>query len=89
VSQPVVKFGMTHGFAVYVLHLAIIVPLALALSGIQMNLSLKFLLVAPIAAVLCYLVACGMITCPWLWASSAALAMCIINGRLRLTAPTG
>jgi fucose 4-O-acetylase-like acetyltransferase len=44
-------------FAVYVLHPAIIVPLALALSGIQMNLSLKFLLMAPIAVTLCYLVA--------------------------------
>jgi fucose 4-O-acetylase-like acetyltransferase len=44
-------------FAVYVLHPAVIVPLALALSGIQMNLTLKFLLVAPIAVALCYLVA--------------------------------
>jgi membrane-bound acyltransferase YfiQ involved in biofilm formation len=44
-------------FAVYVLHPAIIVPLALALSGIQMNLSLKFLLMAPIVVSLCYLVA--------------------------------
>jgi glucans biosynthesis protein C len=47
-------------FAVYVLHPAIIVPLALALSGIKMNLSLKFLLVAPIAVALCYLVAYGL-----------------------------
>jgi len=46
-------------FAVYVLHPAIIVPLALALSGIKMNLSLKFLLVA-IAVALCYLVAYGL-----------------------------
>jgi len=47
-------------FAVYVLQVAIIVPLALALSGIQINLSLKFLLVAPIAVALCYLVAYGL-----------------------------
>jgi glucan biosynthesis protein C len=42
-------------FAVYVLHPLIIVPLALALSGIQLNLGLKFLLVAPVAVALCYL----------------------------------
>jgi len=47
-------------FAVYVLHPAIIVPLALALSGLQMNLNLKFALVAPIAVALCYLVAYGL-----------------------------
>jgi glucans biosynthesis protein C len=47
-------------FAVYVLHPAIIVPLALALSGLKMNLSLKFLLVAPIAVALCYLIAYGL-----------------------------
>jgi glucans biosynthesis protein C len=47
-------------FAVYILHPAIIVPLALALSGIKMNLSLKFLLVAPIAVALCYLIAYGL-----------------------------
>jgi surface polysaccharide O-acyltransferase-like enzyme len=41
-------------FAVYVLHPLIIVWLALALRGLQMNLSLKFLLVAPVALVLCY-----------------------------------
>ncbi|MFN8598089.1 MAG: acyltransferase family protein [Anaerolineae bacterium] len=44
-------------FAVYVLHPLIIVWLALALRGLQMNLSLKFLLVAPIAIALCYAVA--------------------------------
>jgi glucan biosynthesis protein C len=42
-------------FAVYVLHPLIIVPLALALSGIKLNLGLKFLLVAPVAVALCYL----------------------------------
>jgi fucose 4-O-acetylase-like acetyltransferase len=47
-------------FAVYVLHPAIIIPLPLALSGIKMNLSLKFLLVAPIAVALCYLIAYGL-----------------------------
>jgi glucan biosynthesis protein C len=44
-------------FAVYILHPLIIVPLALALSGIQLNLGLKFILVAPLAVMLCYLVA--------------------------------
>jgi glucan biosynthesis protein C len=44
-------------FLVYIIHPAVIVPLALALSGIRMNLSLKFLLVAPIAVALCYLIA--------------------------------
>lgn len=47
-------------FVVYVIHPGIIVPLALALSDIRMNLSLKFLLVAPIALALCYLVAYGL-----------------------------
>jgi fucose 4-O-acetylase-like acetyltransferase len=47
-------------FAVYVLHPAIIIPLPLALSGIKMNLSLKFLLVAPLAVALCYLSAYGL-----------------------------
>ncbi len=44
-------------FAVYVIHPLILVWLALALGGFQMNLSLKFLLVAPIAVALCYGVA--------------------------------
>ena len=44
-------------FAVYILHPIIIVPLALALSGVALNLSLKFVLVAPLAVTLCYLVA--------------------------------
>ena len=44
-------------FAVFILHPLIIVPLALALSGIQVNLGLKFILVAPVAVMLCYLVA--------------------------------
>jgi surface polysaccharide O-acyltransferase-like enzyme len=44
-------------FAVYILHPLIIVPLALALSGIQVNLGLKFILVAPLAVTLCYLAA--------------------------------
>ncbi|HSK65797.1 MAG TPA: acyltransferase family protein [Anaerolineales bacterium] len=47
-------------FAVYVLHPAVIVPLALLLSGIHMNLSLKFLLVSPVALALCYLLAYGL-----------------------------
>ena len=44
-------------FAVYILHPIVIVPLALALSGISLNLGLKFALVAPLAVALCYLVA--------------------------------
>jgi glucans biosynthesis protein C len=44
-------------FAVYIFHPLIIVWLALALSGIQMNLSLKFALVAPLAVTLSYLAA--------------------------------
>ncbi len=44
-------------FGVYVTHPAIIVPLSIALSGITMNLGLKFLWVTPIAVALCYLVA--------------------------------
>jgi glucans biosynthesis protein C len=44
-------------FAVYILHPLIIVWLALALRGIQLNLGYKFLLVAPLAVTLCYLAA--------------------------------
>jgi glucan biosynthesis protein C len=47
-------------FAVFILHPLVIVPLALALSGIRMNLNLKFLLVAPFAVALCYLVASAL-----------------------------
>jgi hypothetical protein len=43
-------------FGVYVLHPAIIVPFALALSDIHLNLTLKYLLTAPVAVALCYLV---------------------------------
>lgn len=46
-----------NSFAVYVLHSVVIIPLALALSGLQMDLSLKFLLVAPVALTFCYFVA--------------------------------
>lgn len=41
-------------FGVYVLHPVIIVPLAIALSGIAMNLTLKFLWVTPLALAICY-----------------------------------
>jgi glucans biosynthesis protein C len=44
-------------FAVYILHPLIIVWLALALRGIQLNLGVKFLLVAPLAVTMCYLIA--------------------------------
>ncbi len=43
-------------YAVYVLHPLLIVPLAIALSGIRLDLSLKFVLVAPVAVTLCFLV---------------------------------
>jgi hypothetical protein len=43
-------------FTAYVIHPAIIVPFALLLSGIAMNLSLKFLIVAPIAVALTYVI---------------------------------
>jgi glucan biosynthesis protein C len=43
-------------YAVYVLHPLLIVTLAIALSGIRLDLSLKFLLVAPVAVLLCFLV---------------------------------
>ena len=43
-------------FGVYVFHPVIIVPLAIALSGITMNLSLKFLWVTPLALAICYVV---------------------------------
>lgn len=44
-------------YGVYVLHPLVIVPLALALSGIRLDLSLKFVVVAPLAVALCFLVA--------------------------------
>jgi glucan biosynthesis protein C len=47
-------------YAVYVLHPLLIVPLALALSGVRLDLSLKFLLVAPVAVALCFLVGHGV-----------------------------
>jgi surface polysaccharide O-acyltransferase-like enzyme len=43
-------------YAVYVLHPLLIVPLALALSSIRLDPGLKFLLVAPMAVALCFLV---------------------------------
>jgi hypothetical protein len=41
------------------------VPLALALSGMEQNLSVKYLVVAPIAVALCYLVAYGLRKVPF------------------------
>jgi len=43
-------------YAVYVLHPLVIVPLALALNGIRLDLSLKFLVVAPVAVAICFIV---------------------------------
>lgn len=43
-------------FTAYIIHPAIIVPLALLLSGVSINLDLKFLIVAPIAVALSYIV---------------------------------
>jgi glucan biosynthesis protein C len=51
-------------YAVYVLHPLIIIPLALALSSIRLNLELKFVLVAPLAVALCFLVGCLVRTIP-------------------------
>lgn len=42
-------------YAVYILHPLLIVPLALALSGIPLGLSLKFVVVAPLAVAICFL----------------------------------
>ncbi|MFC1980372.1 acyltransferase family protein [Chloroflexota bacterium] len=43
-------------YATYVIHIAVIVLLALALSGIRMDMALKFVWVAPIAVALSFLV---------------------------------
>ena len=43
-------------YATYVLHIVVIVLLALALRGIQMDMALKFLWVAPIAVTISFLV---------------------------------
>jgi hypothetical protein len=43
-------------FTAYVLHPGVIIPLTLLLSGISMNLGLKFVLVAPIAVALTYVI---------------------------------
>jgi membrane-bound acyltransferase YfiQ involved in biofilm formation len=43
-------------FGVYVLHPAVIVPLAIALQGFRLNSGLKFLLVTPVALGLCFLI---------------------------------
>ena len=51
-------------FLVYVIHPAIIILVALALSSLQMNLSFKFLIVAPIVISLCYLVAYALLKAP-------------------------
>lgn len=45
----------TAAYAVYVFHAPVIVLLALALSGIRLDLGLKFVLVAPVAVALCFL----------------------------------
>ena len=43
-------------FTAYVLHPGVIVPLVLLLSGVSINMGLKFVLVAPIAVALTYLI---------------------------------
>ena len=43
-------------FGVYVLHPAIIVPFTLAISDVQLDPTLKYLLTAPVAVALCYVV---------------------------------
>jgi hypothetical protein len=52
----VVRAMSEASFAVYVLHPIIVVPLALALSGVSVNPTLMFLLAAPLAVALCYLI---------------------------------
>lgn len=53
---PLARSMAAASFGVYVLHPLIIVPLALALSGLVLPLDLKFVLVAPVAVALCFLV---------------------------------
>ena len=43
-------------YAVYILHPLVIVPLAIVLSPIKLDMALKFILVVPLAVALCYLV---------------------------------
>jgi len=52
-------------YAVYVLHPLLIVPLAIALSGLRLPLELKFVLVAPLAVALCFSVAYLIRRIPW------------------------
>jgi hypothetical protein len=42
-------------YAAYVLFAPVIVLLALALSGIRLNMALKFVLISPVAVGLCFL----------------------------------
>jgi len=53
-----------NAFIVYIIHPGIIVPLALALSDININLGLKYFFVAPIAVFLCYLSAHSLLKVP-------------------------
>jgi surface polysaccharide O-acyltransferase-like enzyme len=43
-------------YATYIIHIAVIVLLALALRGIQLDMAIKFVLVAPFAVALSFLV---------------------------------
>jgi glucans biosynthesis protein C len=54
---PTTKKMGAAAFTVYVIHPGIIVPLCISLSSVKINLSLKFLLVTPVAVALCYIVA--------------------------------
>jgi glucans biosynthesis protein C len=55
--QGRLALAMSEGtFAVYVLHPAIIVPFALLLSDVRIQLNIKFLVVTPFAVALCYIV---------------------------------
>ena len=54
-SMVVVKMADAT-FTAYIIHPAIIVPLAILLSGISMNLDLKFLIVTPFAIALTYVI---------------------------------
>jgi len=56
-NQNIIGRALSSGaYATYVFHIAVIVLLALALHGVQIDMALKFLLVAPFAITLSFLV---------------------------------
>lgn len=63
---PLAKAMADSTYAVYVLHPLVIVPLAIVLSPIKMDMALKFILVTPLAVALCYLAGYGVRKLPLL-----------------------